>query len=216
MKRTPEPYNLNTRTHWNGVYGDNLKIAEYKAAGTTRISYDGGKTFALDKTHRFTRALEEVKDGDKIIDIGSGVGNFTKLVKKTYPGCEVWGTDISDVIIQTNIIDNPDITYLEQQIGNQKDVPNDYFDVVFCGETIEHLDQPELLFQDAYRVLKIGGKLIITTPNKDHIKSDEHVWFFEKEDVKKLYEDNGFEKVEFVELPDTEHLFVIFGIGVKQ
>lgn len=215
MKRTPEPYNINTRTHWNGVYSDDLKREEYKAAGTSRMFYNGNNMFSTDKTQRFIRTLEEIKDGDKVLDIGCGVGNFTKLVKKTYPNCEVWGTDISDVVIGANNLADPDIKYIHQWIGHQIYVPDDYFDVVFCGETIEHLDQPESAFMDAYRVLKTGGRLIITTPNQDHIKSDEHVWFFEKENIKKLYEDNGFEKVEFVELPDTEHLFVIFGIGIK-
>ena len=99
MKRTLEPYNINTRTHWNGVYSDEAKRAEYAAAGTTKISYDGGKAFALDKTHRFERAVEEIKNGEKIIDIGCGIGNFTRLVEKTYPKCEVWGIDISYLVI---------------------------------------------------------------------------------------------------------------------
>ena len=217
MKKTNESYNVNTKTYWNGVYNNDLKRAEYAAAGTSRIVVNyKGEFAAIDKTHRFSRGVQEVKDGDKVIDIGCGIGHFTKLVKKTHPKCEVWGVDISDVVIESNKVENPEIKYLYSHIGRQDGIPSDYFDVAFCGETIEHLDSPEILFQDAQRVLKKGGKLIITTPKEDHIKSVEHVWFFEEADVQKFYEDNGFEKVEFVSLPDTEHLFVIFGIGVKK
>lgn len=215
MKRTNEPYNVNNRTYWNGIYSDDNKRAEYAAAGTSSVVFHQGEYAAVDKTHRFERAVEEIKDGDKVADIGCGIGNFTKLLKKTHPKCEIWGTDISDKVIEANKKEDPDIKYFYQHIGHQTELPDNYFDVVFCGETIEHLDSPEILFQDAQRVLKKGGKLIITTPNEDHIKSNEHVWFYERADVKKLFEDNGFKDVQMVELPDIEHLFVIFGIGVK-
>lgn len=214
MKRTNEPYNVNNRTYWNGVYSDELKRAVYESAGTSEVVYNGDLKM-VDTTKRFQRAVQEIKDGDKVLDIGCGVGNFTKLVKKTYSKCEIWGTDISDKVIEANQKEDPDIKYLYQHIGSQTELPDNYFDVVFCGETIEHLDSPEILFQDAQRVLKKGGKLIITTPNEDHIKSDEHVWFYERADVKKLYEDNGFKDIQMIDLPDIEHLFVIFGIGVK-
>ncbi len=215
MKRTSESYNINTRTYWNGVYGDEQQRKEYEASGTSKIIYNYGQFQAVDKTRRFERAVDEIKDGDKVLDIGCGVGNFTKLVKEKHPKCEIWGTDISDSIIKLDKLENPDIKYLAQTIGYQNQVPLRYFDIVFCGETIEHLDEPDILFQDAYKMLKTGGKLIITTPNKDHIKSEEHVWFFEKEDVERLFEYNGFKDVEFVKLPDLEHVFVMFGIGVK-
>lgn len=42
---------------------------------------------------------------------------------------------------------------------------NDVFDVVFCGETIEHLIDPDHLLDEMHRVLKPGGLLILTTPN---------------------------------------------------
>lgn len=215
MKKA-EAVNINTRTHWNGVYGDDKKRDEYEMAGTSSIAMTGDHHMVLDKTHRFTRAVQEVRSGDKVLDIGCGVGNFTRLAKDRFPECEVWGVDISDEVIEANKKKRQDITYLYQHIGDLDQVPADYFDLVFCGETIEHLDHPNMLFQDALRVLKQGGKLIVTTPNEDHIKSEEHVWYFEKSDIIKLYADNGFTDAEFVELPDTEHLFVLFAVGVKK
>ena len=215
MKRTSEPYNINNRTYWNGIYGDELKRAEYKAAGTSKMVYSGDLKM-IDNTKRFETALNQIKDGDKVLDVGCGVGNFTKLVKKIYPNCEIWGTDISDVVIEANKKEDSDIKYFYQQIGHQTQLPDNYFDVIFCGETIEHLDNPQILFKDAYRMLKISGKLITTTPSDDHIKSNEHVWFFEQEDIIQFFKDNGFEKVKFISLPDMEYLFVIFAIGVKK
>lgn len=43
------------------------------------------------------------------------------------------------------------------------------FDVIICGEVIEHLNNPGGLFASAARMLGPGGRLVITTPNP---------WFF--------------------------------------
>jgi len=39
------------------------------------------------------------------------------------------------------------------------------FDLVFAGELIEHLYDTDYFFEEANKVLKAGGYLIITTPN---------------------------------------------------
>ena len=41
------------------------------------------------------------------------------------------------------------------------------FDSIVAGELIEHLDRPWDFLEEAYRVLRPGGHLLITTPNKE-------------------------------------------------
>jgi SAM-dependent methyltransferase len=43
--------------------------------------------------------------------------------------------------------------------------PDDSFDLIWCSEVIEHLDDPAFFRDEALRVLKPGGKLVLTTPN---------------------------------------------------
>ncbi len=40
----------------------------------------------------------------------------------------------------------------------------DTFDVVICGELLEHVPDPRLVLRDIYRVLKPAGKLLLTVP----------------------------------------------------
>ena len=42
---------------------------------------------------------------------------------------------------------------------------NNHFDLVYMGELIEHLLNPDFSIREIYRVTKSGGKIIITTPN---------------------------------------------------
>jgi len=45
------------------------------------------------------------------------------------------------------------------------------FDCVTCVEGIEHLENPHLLIREINRILEIGGRVVITTPNIMKIKS---------------------------------------------
>jgi ubiquinone/menaquinone biosynthesis C-methylase UbiE len=40
------------------------------------------------------------------------------------------------------------------------------FDLIICSEMIEHIIEPSIALKEIYRVLKKGGVLIMTTPNK--------------------------------------------------
>lgn len=200
MKKLDVP-NINTKEYWNDVYSD-------------RDSYKDQEGGVTGYTQRFDRALEEIKDGDKVLDIGCGIGSFTELVFNVKNNCEVWGTDISDAVTHENWKRNPKIEYRACEVGAPTYIPTNYFTIVFSGEVLEHLDDPKTLFLDAYNALASGGKFILTTPNGSAIKTPEHTHEFEHEDIETLYIETGFEKPKFVYLPN-EHFLTIFAIGVK-
>jgi ubiquinone/menaquinone biosynthesis C-methylase UbiE len=190
--------NINTKVYWDHVYTTPAKELSYWA-----------------DNRRFPKAIEYVKDGDRFIDLGCGVAVPGRAIQKLKKGCEIWGVDIAEEVIEANKRNDPKSTYYQGYIGSLDFLPENYFDVVFCGEVIEHLEDPAVAFQDAYRILKKGGKFIVTTPESDHITSPEHYWYFTHEDVEKLYKETGFKHIEFVDLDDLEYLLVIFGIGIK-
>jgi SAM-dependent methyltransferase len=51
--------------------------------------------------------------------------------------------------------------------AEQIPLPKRSFDVVVSFETIEHLDNPEAFLDECVRVLRVGGMLILSTPNRE-------------------------------------------------
>jgi len=100
------------------------------------------------------------KPHQQILDIGCGDGVLLSLIKNA----TLYGIDL----------DKDSLSYaatkvkakLVQATADKLPFKANFFDVVLATEIIEHLEQPEKLIQEAKRVLKPSGCLILTTPVK--------------------------------------------------
>ncbi len=102
--------------------------------------------------------------GERLLDIGCGDGTFTVLLKEALGAREVVGVEVALEAI--GAIERKGIKAYQLDI-DENPLPFDdaYFDVVYCGEIIEHLFNPDHLLAEVYRVLKPEGTCVITTPN---------------------------------------------------
>lgn len=88
---------------------------------------------------------------------------------------------------------------------------NKKFDVIFAGDLIEHLSNPGLFLVQAKKHIKLGGKLVLSTPNTFNLfnlaeklsKTEptvnrEHTCYFNSKTLSVLLERNGW-KVESVD-----------------
>ena len=82
-------------------------------------------------------------------------------------------------------------------------------DIVTMVAFLEHLDKPQLILGESFRILKKGGKLILTTPTPlaksileflsfklrliDENEIRDHKNYFWPKDIQKMLEENGFE-----------------------
>ena len=61
------------------------------------------------------------------------------------------------------------------------------FDVVLASEILEHLWNPHSFVDEAYRVLKENGHLIISTPEGiDSLRYDAHKYYFTVESLRQM------------------------------
>lgn len=123
--------------------------------------------------HKFLKVAEKIKDGERVLDLGCGPGSFISILARSHPQVSVVGLDIASSQIEFAR------KFIEPQFGNRVsfkcyepqsfDLPfeSNQFDVVTSIEVIEHV-HPYLAYrilQDAKRVLKANGKILLTTPN---------------------------------------------------
>ena len=102
----------------------------------------------------------------KLLDVGCGVGTFAKMTKEL--GFEVYAFDPAEEAIK----------YARKNFGLERtlagtidDIPTDWqnFDVISAIEVIEHVEAPRDLVSKIYKLLKPGGYIIVSVPNRNRL-----------------------------------------------
>lgn len=133
-----------------------------------------------------------ISPGDCVLDAGCGTGKFFSLDFAKQAGCQLVGIDL-----RQDLSANSEIDFGVRAELNRLPFVDGSFDVVNCRLVIEHVDFPEAVLKEFYRVLKPGGRLAIFTPNLLHYFGAAasltphwfHVWFnsrvrgFSEEDI---------------------------------
>lgn len=112
--------------------------------------------------------IQQYADGikkAKILDVGSGLGNYTALFAQN--GNKVTGLDIQDTRVKKYI---PFFKF-DLYDGKQFPYKDNTFDYVINFDVIEHIPHDTYFVQEMYRVLKKSGKGIVATPNRNRVAS---------------------------------------------
>jgi GT2 family glycosyltransferase/ubiquinone/menaquinone biosynthesis C-methylase UbiE len=136
--------------------------------------------------HRYALCLEFVV-GKSVLDIASGEGYGSALLAKVAES--VVGVDIDNESVEYAKVEYIECKNLKFLVGSCEAIPilDDSIDVVISFETIEHHDKHEEMMQEIKRVLKPGGLLIISSPNR--LKYSDEPNYSNPFHVKELYYD---------------------------
>ncbi|TRZ54422.1 class I SAM-dependent methyltransferase [archaeon] len=115
----------------------------------------------------FTGKLEYITENlkGKVLDVGFSSGLIHKQIISMRKDCEIWGLDLK--IVSDYYNGDKNVIIDDAQTMNK--VPNESFDTVFAGEIIEHLEDENSFLENTNRILKKGGILILTTPNRNSL-----------------------------------------------
>jgi 2-polyprenyl-3-methyl-5-hydroxy-6-metoxy-1,4-benzoquinol methylase len=150
----------------------------------------------IEHLHRYAIAMESCS-GKVVLDIASGEGYGSNLLATT--ASKVTGVDIDPATVQAAnekyAIRRKNLEFLQ---GSADKIPvgSGQFDIVVSFETIEHHDKHREMMAEIKRVLKPGGLLIISSPDKlfysdkPGTKNPFHVKELYKEEFRSLLADH--------------------------
>ncbi len=120
----------------------------------------------------------ELKDA-RVLDIGCGSGMISAYYCKQ--GARVYGVDISEEMIgQARIFLDSLGCRAELNTGNAARLSYDdgYFDVITCISVIEWIDADRDVIKEIGRLLKPGGIVLVSVPNRSSwMRKAEMLWF---------------------------------------
>jgi ubiquinone/menaquinone biosynthesis C-methylase UbiE len=106
--------------------------------------------------------------GQVILDLGSGPGRFTDIVRQK--GAECIGIDYSAAVVACaaeNFVGDPGVCLCQASALNLP-IKDESLDGVFSTGVLHHTPDPFRGVQDASKVIKPGGWLALAVYGKDH------------------------------------------------
>lgn len=153
-----------------------MTLDEYFEYYSSHIDENNKKYFEIHKK-RLRRMLDIIpfaqNDKQSVIDLGS-YGFFLPPLRKIFKYNEVYATVYEPnnpykIFRRKYNFDDEDYTYIHFNLNLEKEcmpVNDEKFDLVLAFELIEHFScDPNFFWFEINRVMKYGGKIIVTTPN---------------------------------------------------
>ncbi|MBI2304568.1 MAG: class I SAM-dependent methyltransferase [Chloroflexi bacterium] len=100
-------------------------------------------------------------DGKKILDVGCGIGTYLARFRAFSP--QVYGVDIDRDKVKQG---SRELPYLATACAENLPFQDGVFDVILLHEVLEHVTDDGEALQEAYRVAKEGGRIVIYVPNR--------------------------------------------------
>lgn len=185
-------------------------------------SYHLGRKTKKSLIYRFNKRASEVTNSIKehysgipsdIIDLGTADGLTLSIIKNDFPFAKCIGIEYSQELVETNT--DSRIAVLQGDVNSLK-MPNNSFDIAIATAIIEHLPNPKRMLEEAKRVLRPNGLIVLTSPDPfwervatliGHLPEEQHYTVMNLKELVFLFNKVGFEILE-------EKKFMLSPIGM--
>lgn len=149
--------------------------------------------------YRFKWVLDRISSKDsiipgdegKILDLGVGNGTLLRMLKENgYDNLS--GLDVSEKAINNAKKLVPSVDFVNEKASDMS-FDDESFDAVIGLEILEHVEKPQEVLKEVFRVLKDDGTALFSVPYKQCFDCEEHLHyfhFFDLYDLFKQFTDN--------------------------
>lgn len=145
----------------------------------------------------------------KILEVGCGNGAFAEVIKKQNEA-EVWGIEMmaNESAAAALVLDKAFTGTCEEHLN---DLPNEYFEVIYFNDVLEHMVDPYQVLKDLKAKLAPNGIIVSSIPNMRYhsaltallFKKDwkytthgimdfTHLRFFTKKSIERMFIEAGY------------------------
>lgn len=135
-----------------------------------RLEGEGSDPFTKERYAQFASHLPKPRQPvSRVLDVGANEGSGGTVLRQLRPEIELYGLDCVDTWLK-NL--PPAYAGGIQALCSEIPVPDCHFTAIVAGEFIEHLYPRDVdpTLEEFQRVLEIGGRLLMTTPNPNSLK----------------------------------------------
>ena len=106
----------------------------------------------------------EVREPERVLDLGCGTGNSTRILKDRFSDAMVFGADNSDEMLAKAKKTHPDIEFIHLDVGGDLSEVKERFDIVFSNACIQWIPNHKILLPKLMSLIKHGGVLAVQIP----------------------------------------------------
>lgn len=155
--------------------------------------------------------LERVRAGERVLDLGCGDGSF--CAELAGAGTDPVGVEVAEAALARARERHPGLEFRLAPPHGPLPFEDARFDVVWASEVIEHVGDTARWLSEVRRVLRGGGRLLLTTPYHGRVKNvalalarfeshfdpvGQHLRFYTRRSLARLLEDFGFEEIAII------------------
>jgi 2-polyprenyl-3-methyl-5-hydroxy-6-metoxy-1,4-benzoquinol methylase len=135
----------------------------------------------------------------RVLDVGSGQGDFAAELLHEHPSAELLGLEVSEAGIEISRRKAPGAEFAHRDLTQPQDPEpqqRGWATHAVCSEVLEHVDRPAELIRNAAAFMAPGCRLVVTVPGGPMSAFDRHIGHrrhFSADDLGALLGEAGFE-----------------------
>jgi len=178
-------------------------VEEYRRVAA---DYDRRWSFYVQASVRETMARLAIQPGERVLEVGCGTGALLAQIRERYPESRLSGIDPVPEMLAIARRRLPAEIELREGWAERLPYEDGHFDLVVSCNVYHYIRQPLEALAEMRRVLRVGGRLVITDWCDDYpacricdwylrLTSPAHYKMYSLRECQNLVEASGFRKV---------------------